>query len=1030
MKPNPRKAWAILRRFLGKESDSPRQIENDGGEVVVGKDAATVFAEQYYKQLNRPTNLPAPPTHKIERVNGGSRARKVEIFFAVAGLGRPVLPGVLMARQGQRLEFQEVFQESRKFGLKASENAQKGLLRASSIRSMYWKLFLGLLPSDSIKAWHVMAKLWRQEYERLKQENMVAPETAQDHDLGVNNPLSTSHNSSWQKFFQDKDLVDTIKLDLKRTHPSHDFFQSSQVQEQMLNILFIWSKVNPKYSYRQGMNELLSPLLLVVSRDHRAWAEGAAQDSPGPANESERALVAVLEPAYVEHDTYMLFREVMCGMAQFFVVTEKPKVGAKREQAGGLGEDAPPASPASSADTPIVRDAKRIHHTLLQEKDPALYRKLSQAKVEPTVYLLRWVRLLFAREFHIEDVCVVWDAILAVAKRPIGPSSFQLVECVSLSMLFYIRQQLLDGDDMFVMKRLLKFPPVEDISAIVVPALLLHNPNNRLFQGTALPQVARSRLDPLTAEQSGAGDSTRKSAKSLYKVSKFLPLPGGGGNARLTPEKGLDGSGLETATGAVEDPATLVSQLKRQVRDQQIVMHEMGKLVDNALNAMHAEYTLSQESNGAEGNFEEAALNSFATLKHVRDALLGRLELAEVRQGLEHKQRLEQQEVSPTKPAHATGHSKAGHQGSGRAGHRARRRRTKSSEKHPSADRARSASSTTVSTHGSAEPADLPTQPAVRATEGNQQRPNVPVAVGDNSLAVPSASLSSSSSSPASSHSSSPAALTTPARRVRSRDRADRSRERQQLQPRQTANHQDNTQAHRAGGPHVHADRTESTMRAGSVLEDKQRAGPDGSSAKLQELLDGNADVGLPHSPASSPPSSGPSPTVASASSGGARFSRQGSAKENRAATRPPSAVPDLFATSASPKALFAEDEDDHSTHKGQGLDRRRADGNHAAARKSKSRMIAASVQSTAAVCPSQLKRYEHLSVKQYLKKSSTGATTTDTDADSGNRFEVPTKGTSDSKSTQQATDQLKGRRVKRWQRESRWACRSHSRRK
>eukprot|EP00808_Paulinella_micropora_P015660 g67015.t1 len=72
MKANPRKAWAILRRFLDKESDSPRQIENDGGEVVVGKDAATVFAEQYYKQLNRPSNLPAPPTYKLESVNDAS----------------------------------------------------------------------------------------------------------------------------------------------------------------------------------------------------------------------------------------------------------------------------------------------------------------------------------------------------------------------------------------------------------------------------------------------------------------------------------------------------------------------------------------------------------------------------------------------------------------------------------------------------------------------------------------------------------------------------------------------------------------------------------------------------------------------------------------------------------------------------------------------------------------------------------------------------------------------------------------------
>ncbi len=31
------------------------------------------------------------------------------------------------------------------------------------------------------------------------------------------------------------------------------------------------------------------------------------------------------------------------------------------------------------------------------------------------IYLLRWVRLLFAREFHIEDVMRLWDAIFALA---------------------------------------------------------------------------------------------------------------------------------------------------------------------------------------------------------------------------------------------------------------------------------------------------------------------------------------------------------------------------------------------------------------------------------------------------------------------------------------------------------------------------------------------------------------------------------------------------------------------------------------
>eukprot|EP00808_Paulinella_micropora_P006427 g2062.t1 len=42
----------------------------------------------------------------------------------------------------------------------------------------------------------------------------------------------------------------------------------------------------------------------------------------------------------------------------------------------------------------------------------------------------------------------------------------------------------------------------------------------------------------------------------------------------------------------------------------------------------------------------------------------------------------------------------------------------------------------------------------------------------------------------------------------------------------------------------------------------------------------------------------------------------------------------------------------------------------------------------------------------------------------------VATKGTSESQSPQQATDQPKGRRVERWQKESRRARRSHSRRK
>eukprot|EP00808_Paulinella_micropora_P021862 g71707.t1 len=62
MKRNPRKAWSILRKFLEKEPNSPRQIENNEGAIVTGNTAAEVFANQ--KQFNRPLNMHTPTPNK------------------------------------------------------------------------------------------------------------------------------------------------------------------------------------------------------------------------------------------------------------------------------------------------------------------------------------------------------------------------------------------------------------------------------------------------------------------------------------------------------------------------------------------------------------------------------------------------------------------------------------------------------------------------------------------------------------------------------------------------------------------------------------------------------------------------------------------------------------------------------------------------------------------------------------------------------------------------------------------------------
>ena len=59
---------------------------------------------------------------------------------------------------------------------------------------------------------------------------------------------------------------------------------------------------------------------------------------------------------------------------------------------------------------------------------------------QPQLYLLRWLRLLFGREFHLSDSMLVWDALFAYGR------GLELVEHMAVAMLLYVRASLLDSD--------------------------------------------------------------------------------------------------------------------------------------------------------------------------------------------------------------------------------------------------------------------------------------------------------------------------------------------------------------------------------------------------------------------------------------------------------------------------------------------------------------------------------------------------------------------------------------------------------
>ena len=94
----------------------------------------------------------------------------------------------------------------------------------------------------------------------------------QQQDLLLDNPLSVAEDSSWNKYFQDEELISEINKDLERLTPLGDkpeLFESDDTIQAMRSVLFVWSKQHPETKYRQGMHDLLGEILYALSDGKR-----------------------------------------------------------------------------------------------------------------------------------------------------------------------------------------------------------------------------------------------------------------------------------------------------------------------------------------------------------------------------------------------------------------------------------------------------------------------------------------------------------------------------------------------------------------------------------------------------------------------------------------------------------------------------------------------------------------------------------------------------------------------------------------
>ena len=250
-------------------------------------------------------------------------------------------------------------------------------------------------------------------------------------------------------------------LDLERLYPGDPFFSAAPVQECLRRVLLVYALRFPSLAYRQGMHEVAAVLFSVVYKDACGSRPIAELVVPGM-QASVEADAGVCSERYVEHDCYSLFHAVM-GVPTDDIAALDAITHLSR--GGGLClcryyQDAPPAPPGGSSRKAPVHDALNRIWATLAAVDAQLHAHLSDTGVQPQLFLLRWLRLLFGREFHTDDVVALWDVLLE-------HNGADLTEAMAVAMVLFLRAQLLAAPDFAAqLRRLQKFPPVEDINVL------------------------------------------------------------------------------------------------------------------------------------------------------------------------------------------------------------------------------------------------------------------------------------------------------------------------------------------------------------------------------------------------------------------------------------------------------------------------------------------------------------------------------------------------------------------------------------
>ena len=344
-------------------------------------------------------------------------------------------------------------------------------LTKENLRPMAWKIFLGVLPdTTSLREWVEIISNQREEYKRKLKKFCKIKKFVGD-PLGGNKKKKKNDGP-----IEDTDLKNLINKDLDRTHQEIDLFLQNKIKNILANVLYIWSKENSTVSYRQGMNELLAiifiafyPYYFTCTRKPKTTKEDIIEYLKDINLYKDDIYIYFHDEDEIQSELFYTFEALMKkGMTNLF----DPYILQKDDPGYKIYEIFPQMWKDDSNEnkpTYVYRRCSLLIKEKLKSLDNDLYAHFKKIDLNCEVFLQRYLRCIFCREFNLNDVYIIWDIIFYdnYVNREKEKYDFIYMEYICIAMIFKIRDKLKDADQNECFTTLFKYPEIKDIMDII-----------------------------------------------------------------------------------------------------------------------------------------------------------------------------------------------------------------------------------------------------------------------------------------------------------------------------------------------------------------------------------------------------------------------------------------------------------------------------------------------------------------------------------------------------------------------------------